>query len=495
MSHVRVLQCCACLLVLGAADTVRAQSMDPSTATLALHRPFQLHLPVRTDLTGLTGARLSRCIEADFQSGSTLLFSDQMKVSLQAAGRDGWQLLVFEHPHVVREAQLMAHVVLHCPARLEREFAVEAQAAPAALAAMAPATLEPSTAAAPSAPIATTARPSASSGVRARTLALTGPSTSTATALEAQRLRDEVKRLHAALQTSQLSAAPQRTADAHATVTTKSAAPAVPATAEPGPRNGATRLLDDLPEHSPLLGLAGGLCLLVPLLRWWRRRPRLPKLALMEVAQPDASATPTADARPPSAACVILEERPETVDLIPPTVIPQGAASLADRDAARFVHQVAGLVHEGYHTVAVDLLEKTLTAGPARNPWLMLQLLELHEQQGQSDRAARLISELQTLYRVQLPTVRGMVLAGQPLLEQPALLRQIEQHWASAEVVELLEDLIYRVPGPTWDLATFRDLLLLHAVARDRTASIEAASEPHEKAAFEPVLEWTVEEP
>jgi hypothetical protein len=112
---------------------------------------------------------------------------------------------------------------------------------------------------------------------------------------------------------------------------------------------------------------------------------------------------------------------------------------------------------------------------------------------GETGLAARLIGELQTLYRVQLPTLDGVSRAGRSLLEMPALLREVEQAWTSDEVTELLEDLVYRGPGPTWDLATFQDLLLLHAIATDRAPVAPAALLP--AGAFEPVLEWTVDEP
>lgn len=258
-----------------------------------------------------------------------------------------------------------------------------------------------------------------------------------------------------------------------------------------------------------LLGSAALLAALLPLARWWHRRSRLPRVHTMEVTLPKVSQEsplPTPPAAlgptsghaaaetPTSRRCVILEERPEQVDLIPPTPIPEGAASLADREAARFALQVQGLAEEGYRDVAVALLEKALTATPARNPWLMLQLLALHEQDGRLDRMAELISELQTLYRVQLPVLRGAVRQGHGLLEHPSLSQQIEPYWNTDDAVEILEDLIYRVPGPTWDLAAFSDLLLLHAIARDRSP-LEASATPAPTKAFEPVLEWTIDEP
>lgn len=496
MSRVRVVQCCVSSAAVWLTSSASAQSIDPSSAVLALHRPFSLHLPVRT-AEALAAPALARCVDAEFQSGSTLLFSDQMQVSLRPAGREGWQWLVFEHPHVVQERALQAHVVLRCPARFEREFTLQAQeAAPvdSALAVVSPPRLEapqrptpppastpritPTQRSAPASPSAVLPAPVPAPSVRL------APATHTSgdSAAEADRLRIEIQQLKAALATARLDPHPA----ASPPVTPITPAVTTPSIAEAG--------APLLREDPVLLAGAGALAALLPLLRWWRQRCRLPKLHTMDIALP-AEATPPAGtpSRTTTAACVILEERPETVDLIPPTAVPAGAASLADRDAARFTHQVRGLVADGYLDAAVGLLEKTLAASPARNPWLMLQLLELYETMGETGLAARLIGELQTLYRVQLPTLDGVSRAGRSLLEMPALLREIEQAWASDEVTELLEDLVHRSPGPTWDLATFQDLLLLHAIATDRAPVAPAALLP--AGAFEPVLEWTVDEP
>jgi len=489
MSRIRVVQCCVSSAAVWLAGGVSAQSIDPSSAVLALHRPFSLQLPVRT-AEALPAQALARCVDAEFQSGGTLLFSDQMQLSLRPTGREGWQVLVFEHPHVVQEPALLAHVVLRCPARFEREFTVQAQEATLgerALVAAPP----------PSTPAPPRAVPSGAAPVLARTAlpavtATAAPTRGTAlpahpadgSPAEAERLRDEIQRLKAALASAQLTGAK---ADAAQPV-----APIPPPVATPLIAEAGTPVLRADPA---LLIGAAALAALLPLLRWWRQRCRLPRLQTMDIALPtgEAAPPPALAPRAPPAPCVILEERPETVDLIPPTAVPAGAASLADRDAARFTHQVRGLVADGYLDAAIGLLEKTLAASPARNPWLMLQLLELYETMGETGLAARLIGELQTLYRVQLPTLDGVSRAGRSLLEMPGLLREVEQAWASDEVTELLEDLVHRSPGPTWDLATFQDLLLLHAIATDRAPATPTPLPP--AGPFEPVLEWSVDEP
>lgn len=498
MSPSRVVHCCAALLSMaGWSAATLAQSIDPSGASLALHRPFSLRLPVRAvdAETPSSARRLQACVDADFQSGSTVLFSDQMRVTLvEASARSGWQWLVFEHPHVVDDPTLLAHVVLRCPARFEREFIVHAVAGDAGSAGAAapvaiPVRVPVATAAA--VPLKVARRPvegtkaaafpvvPVSSRLVPATPAAREPTTASISN-EAHALKAEVARLQEALASAQRQ---------------------MPATASPLLAVGSTAVLQkaDSPRLSTpgttplLLLLAGTLLSLLPLLRWWRQRVKLPLLQTMDVTRPPASAATVAVPAAPRAMPtihVVVEGRPETPELIPPTPIPPGAASLEDHDAARFTSQIEGLVTDGYLGVAISLLEKSLEATPARNPWLMLQLLGLYERTGEAGKGAQLIGQLQLLYRVHLPTVGGLVRPGRALLEMPALLAQVQQAWTSADLVETLEDLVFREVGPVWDLATFQDLLMLHAVATARTTLAPEPAPPVPKP-FEPVLEWT----
>lgn len=487
MSRVQFVRCCIGLAACALGAPAPAQSIDPAGAELALHRPFSLRLFVRSD-TPLTAARVAACVEAEFQSGDIHLPADEIRVSVEPANPGGWQWLRFEHPHVVDDPAMLARVALQCPARFEREFVILARTdlpqdtqkvspppGPALRTALASGA--PSTATRRVEPLAGTAPAPAPAPAPQSNASPTMPVAPEVIELAA--LRAELAALKTSVAQARAST-PAQAAPAPAT------APLEPAVSEAWPR-------------PALLGLAATLLATIPLRRRWPRHSRLPRLRSMEIVLPradearvPASVAAAAAKAPPPGEHVAVEGRPEPPTLIPPTALPPGAASLADHDAARFTCQVDRLVEDGYPQVAIDLLEKSLDAGPARNPWLLLQLLTLHDRLGHPDRVAQVIAELQTLYRVHLPRVGGVIRVGRGLLEMPELLERLSAAWKSPELIEELEDLIFRVPGPTWDLATFQDLLLLHAVAANRSPeTLATPPAPATAAPFEPVLEWT----
>lgn len=515
MPSIRVVRSLALLVGLVVEADVWSQSIDPASAQLALHRPFALRLLVRTD-TPMTGTHAAACIDADFQNGHTHLVSDHMQVTLTQAERPGWQEVLFRHPHVVDEPVVLARIAIRCPARFEREFVLEAipggTTDGVSMHALASATRPAAVAAVPTEAAAHTARlhlanvhethrapgkaePAATITARSspQPATLTPPQQHPdARTAEQLALQAENKRLRREL--------------AEARQSRPSATP-------PPTNDGAPSW-----QQAAALGLTLPLLGLLPLLRRWRGK-LLPSIKTMDISQPAAPqdpgtwpATTTAPIAPAKAAHTrgrgatteaVIAPTPTapvvspigelSTALIPPTVVPAGGASLADPDAAIFTCQVDKLVQDGYIGVAISLLEKSLDAGPAKNPWLLLQLLALYERLGQRGDAARLISQLQTLYRVHLPMVGGQHLCGKALLDLPDLLAEVSEAWRSPDLVQQLEDWLLATTGPTWDLATFEDLLLLHAIARNRPDAAPVTT-PDPAPRIDHVLEWTLDD-
>ena len=67
---------------------------------------------------------------------------------------------------------------------------------------------------------------------------------------------------------------------------------------------------------------------------------------------------------------------------------------------------------------------------------------------------------------------------GQSLEDEGAVMNRLAQVWPSERALELMEDNIFRDEGehdgagtgPSYDLAAFRELLMLHAIARELVA-------------------------
>lgn len=501
----RVFSTCIALWVCGAVGgSVQAQAIDPSTAHVTLHQPFALDLLVRGD--ALAASRSKHCLSGDFQSGSHHLPADEVQLSLAPSERPGWYRARFQHTHVVADPSLVARIVVRCPALYERELVLQALPASTEAVIMTSAMQPMDAKNLPVAPAGrhksrSSARPSQREKQKHTAEAQTWPSKPNRLpeqqapySATAQQFKREVERLQQEL--SRERAEITRLKNQAAPALEHQPAPAIAIAWHPAAWAGLAL---------PLIGL-------IPLLKR-RRAAAAKRIHTMEIAlpleraaapapetpprpplEPEDPASPRRPGEEPCATSQAPVQPMHNHDLIPATVVTPGAASLEDREAAVFTCQVDQLVGNGYIGVAVDLLEKSLHAGVAKNPWLLLQLLALRQRLGHLSEAAQTISLTQTLYRVSLPTLGGLTMEGQDLLTQPRLLDEITLAWHSPQASAVLEDLIFGAPGPSWDLATFNDLLLLHAIAQNRTADTPLSQDNAATRHFEPVLEWSVDD-
>ncbi|MCK6423557.1 MAG: hypothetical protein L6Q75_00520 [Burkholderiaceae bacterium] len=175
------------------------------------------------------------------------------------------------------------------------------------------------------------------------------------------------------------------------------------------------------------------------------------------VAPQDGQAAPVAEAPPPRAW--------PGADF--------GEPSLLGRGSAPALRQVDAMSAAGYPGAAVTLLENALQARPGKNPWLLLRLLDLYRTMNQPWNHERVSAQLEALYNVRVPPMRtdgrpGS--EGRDLLDCPDLLERLVQVWSRpASARDWLHQRLLRDAGlPAADLATFRDLLLLHDLARLR---------------------------
>lgn len=156
-----------------------------------------------------------------------------------------------------------------------------------------------------------------------------------------------------------------------------------------------------------------------------------------------------------------------------------GEPSLLGRGSAPALRQVDAMSAAGYTGAAVTLLENALQARPGKNPWLLLRLLDLYRTMQQPWNHERVSAQLEALYNVRVPPMRpdGQPGAeGRDLLDCPDLLDRLAQVWSRpATARDWLHQRLLRDGGlPTVDLATFRDLLLLHDLARLRQEEDES---------------------
>lgn len=120
---------------------------------------------------------------------------------------------------------------------------------------------------------------------------------------------------------------------------------------------------------------------------------------------------------------------------------------------------------------AVKLLEQQLNESPEANPHIYLDLLSICHSLGLKVEFRQYRQEFNLLFNGKAPEFVHFKDEGRGLEDYPDTLSQITAFWPTAQATEVIEAFIFRSPGlsldHSFDLAAFRELLLLHAVAQD----------------------------
>ena len=150
----------------------------------------------------------------------------------------------------------------------------------------------------------------------------------------------------------------------------------------------------------------------------------------------------------------------------------------------------------GQYDQAIEVLRKHIEDHAEMSPMAYLELFKLyHTLSRQSDFNA-LREEFQHEFNCRIPNFAAFSDEGLSLDDYPAALLSIETAWGEPRVIDTIEANLFRHPGDIgkpFDLAAYRDLLLLHGVARtilkpgDSTfGAMRAARGAVDEAAFQP---------
>ena len=140
-------------------------------------------------------------------------------------------------------------------------------------------------------------------------------------------------------------------------------------------------------------------------------------------------------------------------------------------EAIRDVRQQAEFfVSLGQTDQAVQILRSQISARQDPNPFVYLDLLGIFQSLSLKAQFQKLREEFNRLFNGRVPEFSYFTDEGQGLEAYPDVLTRITGVWASAKVLEVIESFIFHdsrlVQRRSFDLAAFRDLLLLHAIAR-----------------------------
>lgn len=162
-----------------------------------------------------------------------------------------------------------------------------------------------------------------------------------------------------------------------------------------------------------------------------------------------------------------------------PTVQTQhapGRSDVAFRDIRR---QVEFLVSRGSTERAVGLLKKLAHDGDEPHPEVYLDLLGLLHSLGMKTDFQQIGVEFSRLFNGRVPEFASFSDEGRALESCPEVMSRIAALWPTAKAQAVIEACIFRDPqhpvSEPFDLAAFRDLLLLHAIVQTGKTRLDAS--------------------
>ena len=129
---------------------------------------------------------------------------------------------------------------------------------------------------------------------------------------------------------------------------------------------------------------------------------------------------------------------------------------------------------------ALDILKKQISSSADPNPFIYLDLLALFHSLGMKADFRDCRHVFNRHFAGDVPDFPAFHLEGNDLLAYPDELAQLVKDWPSAKSLVLLDRWIFRDPWaqtqPTFELAAFRDLLMLHALAEAVATDLPAST-------------------
>jgi hypothetical protein len=132
----------------------------------------------------------------------------------------------------------------------------------------------------------------------------------------------------------------------------------------------------------------------------------------------------------------------------------------------------------GQHEQAIAVLSEYVADHPDTSALAYLELLRIFHSLGRMLDYERVRRQCQQALNVRVPSFDDFHQdAGRPLDHHNEVLQRIEEHWPGPESLPVIEELLFRRPGedgqPTFDLAAYRELLMLYAMAQEQPAGAD----------------------
>ncbi len=122
----------------------------------------------------------------------------------------------------------------------------------------------------------------------------------------------------------------------------------------------------------------------------------------------------------------------------------------------------------GQYDQAIDVLKKSIHDTSESSPLAYLELLKIYHTLGRQAEYQQQRDAFNRIFHSEIPAFGAFTQEGQTLEGYPAVLRSIESQWGTPKVLDFIETCLFRdtATGKPFDLAAYRELLLLYAMAQ-----------------------------
>ncbi|MGJ7541425.1 type IV pilus assembly protein FimV [Variovorax sp. LT1R16] len=126
----------------------------------------------------------------------------------------------------------------------------------------------------------------------------------------------------------------------------------------------------------------------------------------------------------------------------------------------------------GQHDQAIAVLSEHIADNPETSALAYLDLLRIYHSLERREDYARVASEFERAFNAEVPVFEHFAEVGNGLEHYRNALARIEAQWPGPGTLGLIEELVFRKPGArggdeSFDLAAYRELLLLYSVAKE----------------------------
>ncbi len=198
----------------------------------------------------------------------------------------------------------------------------------------------------------------------------------------------------------------------------------------------------------------------------------LPAMEEDTEAAPFTHTSPESDEDADAVSLQLLDMPQANTDLQPLQALPERSAAegVSVEELIDLEQQVDFFMVLGQQEAAVELLSQRLHEKGRHTALPYLKLLEILQRHGDQAGFERVASEFSERFHAQAPVWSDDIAAGEGLLAYAQATELIVQSWRDAAMtMQLIQTLLAHgdPDGHAFDLAAYRDILMLYAVARD----------------------------